>query len=89
MTAEQTIEGLERSYETLSALSEFSHAAQEAAMRPLVEALGLKPGQLFGAIRVAVTGQPVSPPLFETMEILGKSVSLQRIQTAIGLLNGK
>jgi glutamyl-tRNA synthetase len=46
----------------------------------------MKPGQFFGVIRVAVTGQPVSPPLFESMEIIGKDVILQRLHQAIRLL---
>ncbi len=42
-------------------------------MRALVEQLGLSPNQVFGLLRVAVTGQTVSPPLFESMEIVGKA----------------
>jgi glutamyl-tRNA synthetase len=51
-------------------------------MRALAEELGLKVGQLFGALRVAVTGQQVSPPLFESMEIIGREESLRRIKLA-------
>ena len=54
-----------------TSLPEWSAAAMEAPLRALVEELGLKPIQLFTAIRVAVTGRTVSPPLFETMEALG------------------
>ncbi|HVO42512.1 MAG TPA: hypothetical protein VMT34_07810, partial [Aggregatilineales bacterium] len=59
---------------------------QEAALRPLVEQLGLSAGQFFGAIRVAVTGQAVSPPLFETLEVVGRGVTLKRLAKAIELL---
>jgi len=45
--------------------------------------LGMKPGQLFGALRMATTAQQVAPPLFETMEILGRDESLRRIDLAI------
>jgi glutamyl-tRNA synthetase len=86
MTAEQTRDGLQRAYDTMAALPDFSHATMEAALRPLAESLGLKPGQLFGAIRIAVTGEAVSPPLFETMEIVGREVSLARIKRAIDVL---
>ena len=55
-------------------------------MIDLVGELGLKNGQVFGGLRVAVTGQKVSPPTFETMEILGKDESLKRIKTGIDLL---
>jgi len=52
----------------------------------LVSDLGLNNSQVFGVLRVAVTGQSISTPTFETMEILGKSESLKRIQIAIDLL---
>ena len=43
-------------------------------------------GQVFGIMRVAITGQKVSPPLFESMEIIGKAKCLERLQNAIELL---
>ncbi|HUY75770.1 MAG TPA: hypothetical protein VMV29_03295, partial [Ktedonobacterales bacterium] len=55
----------------------------EAPLRELVTELGLKPVQLFTSLRVAVTGRTVSPPLFETMEVLGREVSLTRLRQAI------
>ena len=55
-------------------------------MRELVEKLGLSAGQVFGVLRVAVTGQKVSPPLFESMAIIGRETVLKRIQNAIALL---
>jgi glutamyl-tRNA synthetase len=55
-------------------------------MRALVEELGLKPAQVFGVLRVAVTGRKVSPPLFESMEIIGKDIVLERIKTAAKML---
>jgi glutamyl-tRNA synthetase len=51
-----------------------------------VAELGLKPVQLFTSLRVAVTGRTVSPPLFETMETLGRDVSMRRIEQAIEAL---
>lgn len=58
----------------------------EGALRPLVEETGLKPGQVFGTLRVAVTGRTVSPPLFDTMAVLGKQRSLDRLAAAIRTL---
>mgnify|MGYP001769230300 CR=1 FL=1 len=55
--------------------------------RLLVDELGLSAGQVFGILRVAVTGQRVSPPLFESMEIVGLSKVLERVQKAIELLS--
>jgi glutamyl-tRNA synthetase len=55
----------------------------ESALKgALVEALGLKPRKAFGPIRVAITGSLVSPPLFESMELLGRERSLQRLREA-------
>lgn len=89
MDEEKTRAVLERAYRILAGLNTFSHAAQEEAMRALADEMGLKPNQLFGTLRVAITGQQVSTPLFETMEILGKDVSLGRIQQAVDSLPKK
>jgi glutamyl-tRNA synthetase len=61
-------------------------ALAEPALRSYVETKGLKPGQVFGIIRAAVTGQKVSPPLFESMEIIGKDKVVERLRRAAGLL---
>ncbi len=74
---------LSRSLPTLEDLEDFSAAAQHAAMTRLAKDLGLKNGQVFGTLRAAVTGQRVSPPTFETMEILGRDESLRRIKLAL------
>ncbi|NDJ54387.1 MAG: glutamate--tRNA ligase [Chloroflexi bacterium] len=86
MDEESTVKALEAALQALSALETFDHETQEAAMRDLVDELGIKTGQLFGTLRVAVTGQRVSPPLFETMEIIGQETVLERIQAAIAML---
>jgi glutamyl-tRNA synthetase len=68
----------------LEALSGWDHAAIEAALRAaLVDGLGLKPRHAFGPIRVAITGSTVSPPLFESMQILGRERSLRRLRAAV------
>jgi len=70
-----------------SALAELDgwHAADiEAALRTaLVDGLGLKPRHAFGPVRVAVTGRRVSPPLFESLELLGRGRSLRRLDQAL------
>jgi glutamyl-tRNA synthetase len=72
------------SYDVLSGLSAWSTAAiQEALQARLVDELGLKPRNAFGPVRVAVTGRRVSPPLFESMELLGRERSLGRLQSAL------
>jgi glutamyl-tRNA synthetase len=55
----------------------------QAALRALGEELGWKPRDLFQPVRVATTGSKISPPLFESMELIGKRDSLQRLKTAI------
>jgi glutamyl-tRNA synthetase len=72
------------SHDALAGLSEWSTAAiQDALQTKLVEELGLKPRNAFGPVRVAVTGRRVSPPLFESMELLGRERSLGRLQRAL------
>jgi glutamyl-tRNA synthetase len=71
------------SYDALSALPEWTTPAIEEALRAaLVEGLGLKPRLAFGPVRVAVTGSRVSPPLFESLELLGRERSLARLRAA-------
>jgi len=73
-------------FQILSALPEITKETAEPPMRNLVERYSLKPGQVFGILRVAVTGQKNSPPLFECMEIIGKGKVLERIQSAAASL---
>jgi len=72
------------SYDALAALAEWTTAAIDEALRArLVEEMGLKPRNAFGPVRVAVTGRRVSPPLFESLELLGRERSLARLQGAL------
>ncbi len=87
MDREGTIRALRAAHDALASLPDFAHDIQEPAMRALAEELGLKAGQLFGTLRQAVTGQTISPPLFETMEILGRDLCLTRIEAAASLLD--
>ncbi|MFH1632401.1 MAG: glutamate--tRNA ligase [Chloroflexota bacterium] len=86
MSAADSANAARGAYEVLVALPEISHVTAEGPMRTLADELGLKAGQLFGIIRVAVTGQRVSPPLFESMSIVGREKVLQRILNAIRTL---
>lgn len=71
---------LDASAAALAGLGEWSAPAIEASLRTaLVEGLGLKPKVAFGPLRVAVTGRRISPPLFESMQILGRESSLARL----------
>ena len=73
---------LDTSIATLQALPEFTHEAIDEALRTsLVEGLGLKPRVAFAALRVAVTGRKVSPPLFESMALLGADSVLTRLRS--------
>jgi glutamyl-tRNA synthetase len=73
---------LERSRELLSH-SGFTHAELEQTLRKGAEELGVKAGQMFQPIRVAVCGRKNAPPLFETLEVLGQEKALKRIEGAI------
>jgi glutamyl-tRNA synthetase len=74
-----------RALDALTGLDAWSTAAiQDALQAELVDGMGLKPRNAFGPVRVAVTGRRVSPPLFESMELLGRERSLGRLQSALG-----
>ncbi len=70
-------------HEILSLLKGIEKTVSEPALREYVERSGFSAGQVFGVLRVAITGQKVSPPLFETMEVVGKEKVLERISDAI------
>src|SRR5579864_2658942 len=73
---------LQRAREILKG-TEFRHDALDASLRAGAEGLKIKPGQMFQPIRVAVCGRKNAPPLFETLEVLGRDTSLDRIDQAI------
>lgn len=75
---------LQVAYERLQSLSQWSHEGIEAVLRTaLIEEMGLKPRIAFSAVRIAVTGSHISPPLFESMELLGRESSLLRLKNSI------
>ena len=68
----------------IEALSSWDHASIESSLRvALIEELGLKPRIAFSALRIAVTGSHISPPLFESLQLLGKERSIDRIKAVI------
>jgi len=76
---------LDAALAALEAAPEWTTTAIEAALKTaLLDGLELKPRKAFGPIRVAVTGATVSPPLFESMELLGRDRSLARLRAARG-----
>jgi glutamyl-tRNA synthetase len=69
----------------LEALPAWETAAIEGALKSaLVDGLGLKPRKAFTPLRVALTGRTVSPPLYESREVLGRERSLARLRAALG-----
>jgi len=68
----------------VEALTSWDHASIESSLRKaLIDDLGLKPRVAFSALRIAVTGSHISPPLFESLQLLGKARSIDRIKAAI------
>ena len=71
--------------EALESLSSWDTEAIQTVLRDaLVEGLGLKPRLAFGPVRVAITGSRISPPLFESLELLGRDKSLARLAAVLG-----
>lgn len=79
MTEEQSAEALLRAQELVASLPDLKPETAETPFRKLAAELGLKAGQLFGVVRAAVTGQKISPPLFMTLEVIGRDRVLQRL----------
>jgi len=81
-----TVKALKAARDKLEPLKAFDADSLEAVLRPLAPELGLKTGQLFSVLRVAVTGRAAAPPLFATMAVLGKERCLKRIAAALKML---
>jgi len=86
MDASSTLDILRGALPLLEALDNFSPEAQQAAMSAFAASRGLRNGAVFGSLRAAVSGQKVSPPTFDTMQILGKAESLRRVKLAMAAL---
>lgn len=86
LDGEQSLNILEKIAELLEGIEVHSHEAIEMPLRELAEKLEVKAGQLFGVLRSAVTGQRVSPPLLESIEIIGKKRTMKQIYQGIEIL---
>jgi glutamyl-tRNA synthetase len=85
-TVAQAIQVLEGAFKILESISVFTTEQVQVPLRGLVGDMGLTAGEIFGVLRVAITGRMVSPPLFESMEIIGKEKVIARVRKAIELL---
>ena len=83
MTPAESAEAARRVLEILENLPEVNREAAEELVRLLAEQLGYSAGQVFAIMRAAVTGKPVSPPLFESMAVIGRQKVLKRIRKAV------
>ena len=83
--AEMALKALTRAREIL-AKTEFRHDPLDQSLRAAAQEMGLKAGQMFQPIRVAVCGRKNAPPLFETLQVLGRETTLARIEQALGKL---
>lgn len=88
MTPARSAQAARRAYEVVQSQASLEVDSLEQALRDLADELDLKAGQLFGILRIAVTGQRVSPPLIESMVVIGKDKVLERIQSAARTLEG-
>ena len=80
---EDAVEPLEAGITALEAVKEWNTPNIEAALtKALIEDLELKPRKAYGALRVAISGAAISPPLFESMDLLGKESTLARLNAA-------
>jgi glutamyl-tRNA synthetase len=78
---------LEAAADALAAVEPFEPAAIEAALAPLLDRYDVKPGRLYQPIRVAITGSSVSPGIFESLAVLGRERSLERMRGAVERLS--
>jgi glutamyl-tRNA synthetase len=86
-TAAETAKALQSLLEDrIDAILDWKADVIEAALRSFAEAIAWKPKEAFMAVRVAVTGRAATPPLFETMELLGKEVCRRRLRGAVEVL---
>lgn len=86
MTVEQSLEMARRLEALIESLPDFSEETANQPLRDLAAKMGFKAGHVFGFLRSALTAQEVSPPVYETMEIIGREKVLERVRNAIKIL---
>jgi glutamyl-tRNA synthetase len=82
----EALKSLRVSADKMNDLKNWDAASLEAVFRPLADELKLKTGVFFGLLRVVVTGRTAAPPLFQTMDVLGKERCLKRLEMALAKL---
>jgi glutamyl-tRNA synthetase len=87
LSVEQSRDVIEESLSAVEKIEPFKAETVEPALREMVERMGLTAGQAFGILRMAVTGQKVSPPLFESMEVVGRETVVSRLRAAQTVLS--
>jgi glutamyl-tRNA synthetase len=85
----ETLDAATAALETIDGASWNTQHIESALREALIDGLGLKPRKAFGAVRSAVSGRKVSPPLFESMELLGKESSMKRLERFRGLADAR
>jgi len=88
MSEAESLEMAKEILKLVESFPDFSEATANQPLRDLATELGVKVGQVFGFLRNALTAQQVSPPIFETMEIIGREKVLERIHSAIQTIEG-
>ena len=85
-TPDQCQSILANSINSLNEIQEFTTENIESTLKSLMTTLDVKPRHLLGTLRIVITNQKVSPPIFDCLYILGKKESIKRIQSAIDYL---
>lgn len=88
LTSLQSQDVLRSSLAVIEPLQPFDAGTLDGALRQMAERMSLSPGEAFGVLRVAFTGQKVSPPLFESMEVIGRDLVIARLRNALNMLAG-
>jgi glutamyl-tRNA synthetase len=88
MTLDESLVMAKAVYKLVESLPDFKEASANQPLRDLASELGLKAGHIFTFLRNTLTAQRVSPPIFETMTIIGREKVLARIRNSIKLLDG-
>jgi len=86
LDAEKALQVANSLNDILTNAKEFNYEELEQPIRDLADKMELKLGQVFGVLRIAITGQQISPPLIECMDLLGKEKTLKRLNEAIGII---
>ena len=76
-----------KSLKVIEDIENFQSDQLENKFRELAKKINQKPGKLFTPIRISITGKKIAPPLFETLEVLGREKSIYRIKKAIKYIN--